>query len=457
MRQLAKRLRQLVSGDAGHRRNLADIGTLLGGDFFGAVLALAAFALTARALGPADYGVLVLAQAYSRGVARLLSSRSWQAIIRYGALAHAERRADELGMLLKFGLILDLGVAVLAWAVAVAGVLVANAWTGWIGDRAGFVIAYCTVLLVNASGTPTAVLRLSGRFRLVAVGNAVNSLTGLVLSAIGVAMGFGLVWFGVVWAGLQVLAAVTTWVLALIDLRALGVRGLWSAPVRGLRQRFPDLWSYAGTTNLTATLRNTMVEFDTLLVAALTDAGAAGLYQIARRMARFVHMAGANAQTVIYPDIARARARGDRALILSRVQTSETLLAGFGIAAFLAFLPLAEPLLRWSAGPAFVSAAPLLQVQMAAVAAALTGIALRSALNAMGYQRQVLRITVVATTLFFVLVLILVPRIGPMGANIAHLVSALVTTAALLLAFRKARRDPAAVPGAPAAAAQDPD
>ena len=126
-------------------------------------------------------------------------------------------------------------------------------------------------------------------------------------------MGFGLAWFGAVWAGLQVLAALTTWVLAFIELRALGVRGLWRAPVRGIRQRFPDLWSFAGTTNLTSTLRNVTAEFDVLLVAALTDAGAAGLYQIARRMARFVHTAGANAQTVLYPDIARARARGDHA------------------------------------------------------------------------------------------------------------------------------------------------
>ena len=77
---------------------------------------------------------------------------------------------------------------------------------------------------------------------------------------------------------------------------------------------------------------------------------------------------------------------------------------------------------------------------MAAVAATLTGVALRAALDAMGYQRgQVLRITLCATTLFFCLVLLLVPWIGPMGANLAHLAAAILSTASLALTFRHAR------------------
>ena len=118
----------------------------------------------------------------------------------------------------------------------------------------------------------------------------------------------------------------------------------------------------------------------------------------------------------------------------------EFLLTSFGVAVFIFFLFTAEPLLRWTAGPEFVAAAPLLIVQTVAVTMTLTGTALRSALLAMGRQREVLAIVLVATTAFHVTALLLIPLVGAMGANIAHVLLGTLWAVGLTVAFRRALR-----------------
>lgn len=61
---------------------LKNIAHLLTGNFASAFIGLAGFALTARALGPADYGLLALSFAYTRGIERFVSFRSWQPLIK---------------------------------------------------------------------------------------------------------------------------------------------------------------------------------------------------------------------------------------------------------------------------------------------------------------------------------------------------------------------------------------
>src|SRR3546814_10441339 len=97
------------------------------------------------------------------------------------------------------------------------------------------------------------------------------------------------------------------------------------------------------------------------------------------------------------------------------------MLAAFGIAVVLRLLAAAKPILLYTARPAFRGAAPLMIVQGIAVAAMLLSFPARSALLAMGHQRQVLNVAMVSTFAFHCAALALIPLIGAMGANIAHI------------------------------------
>lgn len=438
------------------RRRLTNIGHLLTGNLVGSLLGLAAFALTARALGPVDYGVLALTYAYTRAIERLISFQSWQPLIKYGAALSRPEQQGDLKSLLKFGLALDVAGAVAAWLVAVTLALAAAPWFGWSDGTLSLILLYSTVLLFHASGMPTAVLRLAGRFRLVAYGHVANAVVRLVLCGAAFVLGGGLLVFAAIWVATQALGSLLSLGFAFRELRRQGVRGLLRSPLRGVTRRFPGIWNFAWSTNLSLTIRSSAHEFDTLLVGALADPASAGLYHIAKRVGRLAQQVGVQVQAVLYPDLARLWAEQARAAFRRAVLQVEMLLAAFGVGAFLFFFVAAEPFLRLTAGPAFVGAAPLLIVQMLAVTLTLSGTALRSSLLAMGLQQRVLSVVLLATVAFHATALILIPQIGAMGANVAHVVLGAVWFVGLSVAFRRALKPAAShgpVPAVPTAAA----
>ncbi len=126
--------------EARFAQRLRNIAHLLAGNFASSFIGLIGFALTARALGPSQYGVLALCFAYARGMERLIAFRSWQPLIKYGAEALHDEDWEALRALFKFGLLLDIGTAFLAWAIAILLVLVAGPKVGISQDTSRFVI-----------------------------------------------------------------------------------------------------------------------------------------------------------------------------------------------------------------------------------------------------------------------------------------------------------------------------
>lgn len=443
-RRLVARAATAWRADGQLRQRLANIGHLLVGNYSGALIALLAVALTARALGPALYGMLALTIAFTRAVERIVSFQSWQPIIKYAAALDGTDQADELKTLLKFGLLLDIGAAMTGWLIAVLAAVLGGAWLGWDQRTIHLVLIYSTVLLFNITGMPTAILRLSGRFRTVAYGQVLGATTRLILCGLAVLMGGGLLDFALIWMATQILGALVFLATAMRQLRRQGIHGMLKAPLRGVTRKFPGLWNFAITANLSLTLRSSAFQLDVLLVGALAGPAAAGLYHVAKQIGRLALQVGQQVQAVIYPDVARLWAAERLAEFRRAILQVEVILASFGLFTFVAFIFLAEPLLRWTAGPAFVDAAPLLVVQMLAMMLSLSGAGANSALLAMGRQKQTLSVVLVATIAFHATALILIPRVGPMGANIAHVVLGTIWLSGLAVLFRRALREDAA-------------
>lgn len=421
-----------------HRTRIANIGHLLTGNFLGSLLGLAAFALSARALGPVDYGLLAMIYTFVRVVERVISFQTWQPIIKYGAdLQHPAQR-DDLRMLLKFGFLLDFASAVLAWTVAVLLAFLAAYLFTWPAETTHLVLLYSSVLLFQLTGMPTAVQRMAGQFRLVAYGQLVNSVVRVGLCLAGSLLAAGLPYFVAVWAGTQTLGSLIMLAMAFHTLRRQGIHRLLTTSVRGVTLRFPGIWGFAWSANLSLTLRMSAQEFDTLLVGALTDPAAAGLYHIAKRIGRVGQQVGAQVQAVLYPDVTRLWAQGRVGEFKRLIVQIEALLLALSLVGIAVIAVVIHPLLLWTAGPEFLAASSLVVVQMVAVTLVLCGSAMRVGLLAMGRQGEVLRTVMVGTALFFAVALLLVPTIGPMGGNIAHIALGICWVGGLSLALRRA-------------------
>ncbi len=435
-----KRLRQFLDREQSLKERLQNIGHLLSGNVLSSIVGLIGFALTARALGPSGYGILALCFSYTRAIERLVSFQSWQPLIKYGAQTQ-EREAQgatKLRSLLKFGLLLDISAALAGWLIAVMLVLMFAPWLGISEEMSGLVILYCSVLPFQLSGMPTAVLRLYGRFMALAYGQIASSLVRVCLCAIGALAGGGLFEFALIWMAAQILGALVLIALSVVELRRQDMlAGLVTAPLRGITALFPGLWRFSISTNLSLTIRSSANEFDTLLVGYLADPTSAGLYHIAKRVGRIAQQAGVQVQAVLYPELARAWAARTIGAFHRAVAQMQGLLLGFGLLLIGGLYLLIGPLLNWAVGPEFLAAGPLVVVQSIAVTMTLCGAVIRSALLAMGREDQVLRSVLISTIAFHATALTLIPTIGAMGANVAHIVMASIWLSTMMVSYRR--------------------
>ncbi|WVT07169.1 lipopolysaccharide biosynthesis protein (plasmid) [Sinorhizobium chiapasense] len=428
-------LREVLARDKGLKERLANIGHLLTGNVLTSLIGLVGFALTARALGPTAYGVLALCFTYTSAIERLVNFQSWQPLIKYGAEAE---NAERLTSLLKFGLMLDISAAATGWLIAVTLVWAAAPWFGISEELSGLVILYCSVLPFQITGMPTAVLRLFGKFRSIAFRQVATSLLRVMLCAIGVALGGGLFEFVLIWMVTQIIGALSIVSLALAELHRRGMLGgMLTASLRGITSQFPGLWKFAISTNLSLTLRSSANQFDTLLVGYLADPAAAGLYHIAKRIGRLAQQVGDQVQAVLYPDLTRAWASQAFSEFHRIVAQTRGLLLCLGIVLVGGVYLTIGTILELAVGSEFVAAAPLVLVQSIAVTLILYGTVMRLALLAMGREDQILRGVLIATLAFHATALLLIPRIGAMGANIAHIVMALIWLSVMTVAYRR--------------------
>jgi O-antigen/teichoic acid export membrane protein len=182
----------------------------------------------------------------------------------------------------------------------------------------------------------------------------------------------------------------------------------------------PRIWEFIWSSNATVLVRRSTQEFDNLLVGSLLGPAAVGIYHLSKRLGNALTKAGGLLQQAIFPDLARLWVRGDRrAFVKVVVQVSVGTAAIMGAALLLVGLN-AERLVVLIVGERFREAALPLIVQLVAVALLLCGSGLRPALTTMGLQLSQLKIALVAAAAFYACILLVVPQLGVVGANLAH-------------------------------------
>ena len=301
-----------------HRRVRA-VAHLLTGTSATVALSLVSIALAARALGPQQYGVLALILTLGQASERLLSFQSWQPLIRYGATLDSDGERDDLRSLFKFGLLLDGLGSSAAWIVASGCAIGAHYVLGIPWPATELALVYVFSLLFNLNGTSTAIFRLSGRFRIVAHLQILNAALRLAASVFAFLMGSGLTGFVLVWMATQISGSLLNIGFGLRLLAHRGIKRLLAANITDMTQRFPDLWRFTWGANVSLTIWASAQQLDTLIVGWLADPASAGMFHIAKRVSRVVQQVGSQVEAVVYPDLSRLWAAGQRSAFVRLV------------------------------------------------------------------------------------------------------------------------------------------
>jgi O-antigen/teichoic acid export membrane protein len=157
------------------------LSTLLG--FLGTVIA-------ARALGPSEYGGVVLAISIATLIATFLDLTLEEAVVHHGARALSEGNVSRLRGLLRTALLVDIGIGVfVASLMLVAAQPVASLLGGDRLDPTLLRLAALSTLAATANGTSSAILLVARRPELRAWSQAGSSLARILF--VWVAVGIG--------------------------------------------------------------------------------------------------------------------------------------------------------------------------------------------------------------------------------------------------------------------------
>ncbi|BAV65643.1 lipopolysaccharide biosynthesis protein [Sphingobium cloacae] len=416
-------------------RRLVNIGHMLTGNFVNAGVMLVAVALAARGLGPELWGSMVLILALASTIERLVKFESWQPLIKFAAEEEVEADPVRMARLYGYGVLLDISTAALSAFLLVAIAAVLGPVFGVKGIPLDAAALYSLTMLTKVIGAPGAALRLDGRFAAVAYSQILSNILRVILAALCLWLETGIIGFILAWTVAEIsYSAFYVW-LGCQSLRRQGVPFPLSVPLKGLKRDFPDFLSFAWSTNLSTALRTLTHEADELVVGALAGQGAAGMYNLAKRIAKLGQQIAGQVQTVLYPELARMWRSGERDMFRGTIFNTQMLLSGTGVAIAVLTWFFGEWLLRIGPGAQYVAAFPLLMSQVIAVLFIMHSAPARSALLSMGQPQLVLHVFALSTVIFYMVAIPGLVYFGPMGASVAHIVLAVVTAVLLDLGW----------------------
>ena len=412
-------------GTGGFRRLIGNSVWLFSANAAALGLGFLQMLILARVLGPKPYGLLALVMTYPATVNQMFDSRAWEAATMYLVRYRAEGNVAKAAAVAKLCYLVDAGTALLALAV----VLVTAPWAARVflkdPSLTTLVMAFgVTILAVVPAGTSLVLLRVAGRFRLVALQNLLNASLrfAAVLTALFVEGTLQAVVAAYVVAMLAG-AVVSLW-MGTVGARAVGLGGLRSiagSRLGLLRGDGLGIARFLTITNVNGLLKVAQRQGDILLVGYFLGPAAAGFIRLARSFSDLLNVPVAPVYEASYPTFAslwRHRRLPELRRLARRVTQSS---AAFGLAGALILVVAGGTLLRLSAGAQYRPATLPLQLFAVATGLAVSTSVWHPLLVAMDRPGRSLVAMAAGVTVQLAVLLAGVPSLGAPAAGVAYL------------------------------------
>jgi len=430
---------QSAATESAFRRVLRNAGYLLGGKAAGTVLHFAALAVASRALGPEQFGIVVLIHAFAQTAGGLAAFQTWQTLIRFGTGHLIAGRISSLQRLIAFGAWLDLATGLLAMAAAMSILVLLGERTGVPAGFTGTAILYCLVIPTMASSTASGMLRLFDRFGLLALQSGVNGGIRLLGVGLAAATDAPLAAYIAAWFLSDLLADLLVWALAVRETRRRGLLRGFSGNPRGVRAENPRLWRFALTTNAATGVATLLGPALTLFVGALLGPAAAGLFRIALTMVEAAAKPGELITRAFFPEIARLREQGRMGHFWSVTARIAVLSLAFAALVVLGLELAGRSLLTAAFGPGYDGAQPVLVVMAYGLIAALPLFFLEAALVALDRAGAALTARGLGAISTLGILTALSPRFGLLAVGHAYVAGMTVVAGAALVFLWRGR------------------
>lgn len=388
--------------------------------------------ISARTLGPADFGALVLVHGYVAIVVGIVEFPSWQAILRYGADAQEAGEPLRLARLLRFSAKLELSAGALACLCALAFAPIAAPLLGWPEPVTELAALYSLAALGSVRSTPAGYLQLIGRFDLIGLHMLVAPIIRLAGAVLAAAGGYGLSGFLIAWLLAALAEFATLWALGLWQARLHLGPDLRQGKGRGVRRENPHIWRFMIASNLDVTLSELSGRAAPLIIGAVMGPAAAGLFSVAQRTTVIISQPAQILGATAFAELSRLVAAGGGGAALRKALAKVIGAAMIICAPLLAIAALApETIVDLLVGEGWLAAAPLMIWLAAARVAMVAGAPCAAALSALGRPALSLTVNLAANAVFLAILPFALDAFGLAGAGAQALAQAVCASAVI--------------------------
>lgn len=391
---------------------------LIGTGAFSSISAIIVLGLNTRSLGPSEFGLFSVIQAYSAVIAAVTSFESWQPVIRLGL-----KMPRYLGLIVASGLLIDFTAALVATAAAISGILLFSDIIGISPENRSLALIYSITLLTGMTGTPKGLFRLWARYDVL-----VTNQVGLALTMLFAAF---LLWF---LEGSLLVYVVTFAAITSIYNCSLLARFLFSTEKRNIKlvnplasisnRRYAKLMlSMAMGTSLISTFINTRRHVALLIVVGVLGETAAGLFSVASRLVTVVNKLSQIVNQVLFPEILRSAAHanaGDWRKFIFRVTLGSSCVM---MAFMLVGSYFSSDLVMMVGGPAYIGSASIFTFLLAAECVALAAVHLNPIIQSKIGTRLIVYVTAASAAAYVPLAFAFCIVWGAEGAAAAAVVT----------------------------------
>ena len=421
-------------------RVLGNFWILIRGRGAAAIMAFGATALMARALGPIEFGLVVLMHTYVMLIRALLDFDSMEAIVRYGVPALDASDTKTLGKLIHVCRRIDKQTRMAATLIALLVAPFAGPLIGMDTKHVVLLMIYSSVLLTTGIGSAKGVLRLYNRFdilgRYLTIAPTLRFLGVVLAWAIGAPIEI----FVAIWGSAYMLENAYIMYQAKHKYRVQINQALVGVNLKNSSiNDFDGLRHFIWVTYWQSNIDLLPKHFTTLLVGHLLGPAEAGLLRLAREIASALSRPALLIRQVVFTDLTRAWNEGSAAFDVVAYRTA--LLGG---ALGMVFVALSyffgEYLLGSLLGSQFIAAKGVLTLMLLAATLDLASSPLLSGLYAMGHAIKTLRITMISTAVYLLMFVLLTLQFGLIGAGLAATVGAALTLTGMVMLMRSNKR-----------------
>ena len=421
------------------RRVLGNFALLARGRGIAAVLSLGTTALMARALGPTEFGMLVLMQTYVLLIRGLLNFKQFQAIIRYGVPAHDAGDTRTLRRLTLICRRLDNRSIIVATVLALVMAPLVGPMMGMDHDRVILLALFSLVLLTAGNITDIGVLRLYDQFDILGRKETIDPF----FRFFGVVIAWWLAAPFAVYIAILAVAYIAenlylSWCGRREYRRRVGPAPAGEDNGDARMDEFIGLRHFLGVTYWQSNIDLIPKHISVIMAGYLLGAADAGLLRLARQFSSLLAKPAILIRQVIFLDLTRSWNQGSTDF--KRIAYWTALIGGsVGLLFVVTGYFFGGALLGSLIGEEFIPAAPVLTLLLLAASFELTASSLRSAAYAMGHASKVLRLSVLSAVIYLTLFTLLTFELGLIGAGVASCVAAIVPPFAMAILIRRGR------------------